>query len=276
MSRQPQGRHVRANGVRLHYLRYGGAGPALVLVPGIASPAMLWDHVGRWLGKRHDCFILDVRGRGLSESGPLLDYGVDACAADVLAFGRALGLQRPIVVGHSMGARIALRANRLDAGAFGPMVLLDPPTSGPGRRHYPIPMKRTLDLVRAAHRGEAEAALRQPDQAPWPEDLLLLRAEWLATVDERAIQVTYDDFRGQDMFADLAQARGPVSLICAGKGGVVSDEDVRDMLALNPRLRTLRLPTAGHQMQVDDFPAFCEALAGVLGDAAPPSRQESP
>lgn len=270
-----QGRHLRANGVRQHYLRYGGAGPALVLVPGIASPAMLWDHVGRWLGETHDCFILDVRGRGLSESGPHLDYAVDACAADVLAFVRGLGLRRPIVVGHSMGARIAVRAHRLDGAVFGPVVLLDPPTSGPGRRPYPIPMERTLNLVRAAHRGEAEAALREPGQAPWPEDLLLLRAEWLSTVDERAIEVAYDDFHGQDMFADVAQARGPIALVCAGKGGVVSDDDVREMTALNPRLRTLRLPTAGHQMQVDDFPAFRQALASVLADRDDALSEES-
>ncbi|HWI80103.1 MAG TPA: alpha/beta hydrolase, partial [Ramlibacter sp.] len=43
------GGHVRANGIRQHYLRYGDSGPPLVLVPGIVSPAALWDRAGRWL-----------------------------------------------------------------------------------------------------------------------------------------------------------------------------------------------------------------------------------
>ena len=38
-SRLSYGAHVHANGIRQHYLRYGGPGPALVLVPGITSPA---------------------------------------------------------------------------------------------------------------------------------------------------------------------------------------------------------------------------------------------
>ena len=40
---------VRANGVRLHLLRYGGQGPRLLLLPGITSPAITWGFVAdRW------------------------------------------------------------------------------------------------------------------------------------------------------------------------------------------------------------------------------------
>lgn len=272
--KQPQSEHVHANGIRLHCLRYGGSGPALVLVPGIVSPAMLWDHVGRWLGERYDCHILDVRGRGLSDSGPQLDYGLDACAADTLGLVRALGLQHPIMVGHSMGARILLRAQRKDPALLGPLVLLEPPTSGPGRRPYPIPMARTLNLVRAAHRGEAEALLREPGQPVWPEYLLLLRAEWLATCDERAVEAAYADFHGQDMFADLAQVNTPLALICAGRGGVVSDSDLQEMQELQARLHSQRLPQAGHQMQVDDFDGFCQALSRALSHIQTPLEEK--
>ena len=40
------GGHVRANGIRQHYLRYGGKGAPLVLIPGITSPAITWGFVG--------------------------------------------------------------------------------------------------------------------------------------------------------------------------------------------------------------------------------------
>lgn len=277
------GKHVRANGIRQHYLRYGGAGPVVLLVPGIVSPAALWDHVGQWLGLSHDCYILDVRGRGLSESGPHLDYGVDACASDILAFAEALALGRHVVLGHSMGARIALRAARIDASSISQLILLDPPTSGPGRRPYPVPMERTLKLLRAAQRGSGELALRDPGQAPWPEALLVKRAEWLPTCDERAVYVTYDDFHQQDMHADLQAVQVPAELICAGKGGVVSEDDVREMQGLNPRLRVTRLAAAGHQLQVDDFEGLCASLALALhgplhsplhGPLHSPSNQE--
>jgi N-formylmaleamate deformylase len=266
------GGHVRANGIRQHYLRYGDSGPPVVLVPGIVSPAALWDRVGQWLGQTHQCYVLDVRGRGLSEAGAHLDYGVDSCAADVVGFAQALDLPRPVLMGHSMGARIALRAARQAPLEFKALLLLDPPTSGPARRPYPIPLARTLDLLRAARRGEGEAALRQPGQPTWPEELLRLRAEWLPTCDERAVYVAYDDFHQQDMFADLAVVKAPATLICAGKGGVVSDSDVDEMRRLLPALAVTRLPKAGHQLQVDDFDGMCAALAPALALAGPKSK----
>jgi hypothetical protein len=68
------GGNVQANGIRQHYLRYGGKGPALILIPGITSPAITWGFVAERLGEHFDTYVLDVRGRGLSSTGPELDY----------------------------------------------------------------------------------------------------------------------------------------------------------------------------------------------------------
>lgn len=261
---QGKGAHLRANGIRQHYLHFAGIGPSMLIIPGIVSPAILWRHVGEWLSDNYDCYILDVRGRGLSESGPHLDYGVNACALDVVSFVKAMEIETPIVVGHSMGGRIALRAATLSPGLFGALVLVDPPTSGPGRRSYPVPKARTLDLLRAAHRGEALESIRRSKANPWPDELQRLRAEWLATCDERAVHVTYDDFHNEDIFADLARTKEPLSLLCAGEGGVVSDADVADMHQLHSDFSTTRLSGAGHQMQAENFEAFKQALGEIL------------
>lgn len=104
------GAHVHANDIRQHYLRYGGHGPALILVPGITSPAITWGFVAERLGEKYDVYVLDVRGRGLSSSGPELAYDAETCAQDVSAFAAALNLDSYALLGHSMGARFALRA----------------------------------------------------------------------------------------------------------------------------------------------------------------------
>ncbi|WP_423056696.1 alpha/beta fold hydrolase, partial [Achromobacter xylosoxidans] len=81
------GANVHANGIRQHYLRYGGADgaraerDALILIPGITSPAVTWGFVAERLGQRYDTYVLDVRGRGLSSADPGLDYSLDAQAA---------------------------------------------------------------------------------------------------------------------------------------------------------------------------------------------------
>lgn len=84
------GAHVHANGIRQHYLRYGGHGPALILIPGITSPAITRGFVAERLGEKYDVYVLDVRGRGLSSSGPELAYDAETCAQDVNAFAAAL------------------------------------------------------------------------------------------------------------------------------------------------------------------------------------------
>ena len=98
------GKHIRANGIRQHYLRFGGTGPALILVPGIASPAAMWAFVASRVCEHFDVYVLDVRGRGLSEAGDHLDYGLDACAQDIVALAEQLGLTGYTILGHSDGS----------------------------------------------------------------------------------------------------------------------------------------------------------------------------
>ena len=259
------GAHVRANGIRQHYLRFGGKGTALVVIPGIMTPAILWSDVADRLGKVFDTYVLDVRGRGLSESGEHLDYGIDACAADVLALVPALGFGKAILVGHSNGARIAIRAARGADAPFERIVLLDPPVSGPGRRPYPSPLEPMLKLLEAARRGEGWEGLLASPYPRWPEPLMRLRAQWMHTCDPRAASVTHRGFHEDDIHADLPLLKAPVALIAAGKGGVISDADEEEIRRLNPAIATTRVKGAGHQMQVDDFEGTFAALSQALG-----------
>ena len=144
------------------------------------------------------------------------------------------------------------------------IVLADPPVSGPGRRAYPSPLPAVLELLRAARRGEADAALRRPGVAPWPEALLRVRAEWLHTCDERAAVEAHRSFHEDDIHADLPQIRIPMALLVAGRGGVILPEDVAEILKLAPKIEVRKVEGAGHQMQVDDLEGFLAALGSVL------------
>ena len=137
MSNFLYGANVHANGIRQHVLRYGGSDgerarrDPVILIPGITSPAVTWGFVAERFGRHVDTYVLDVRGRGLSSSGPGLDYSLDAQAADVVALAQALGLKRYTLVGHSMGGRIAVRAARSQPAGLSQLIIVDPPVSGP-------------------------------------------------------------------------------------------------------------------------------------------------
>ncbi len=271
------GAHVHANGIRQHYLRYGGSDGVrarrdpVILIPGITSPAVTWGFVGERLGRQFDTYVLDVRGRGLSEASDALDYGLDAQAADVVAFAEALGLRRHSIVGHSMGARIGIRAAAAARG-LARLAAIDPPVSGPGRRPYPAKLSWYVDSIRAAREGLSLERMRAFCPT-WTDDQLRLRAQWLHTCDERAVVESFDGFQRDDIHADLAAVKVPFLLMTAGRGDVVRAEDVAEIRTLAPQVQVAHVPDAGHMVPWDDEEGFHAALRQFLG-ASPDTAME--
>ncbi|MGO4395277.1 alpha/beta fold hydrolase [Variovorax sp. M-6] len=264
------GAQVHANGIRQHYLRHGGAQgeratrDAVILLPGITSPAVTWGFVAERFGRHFDTYVLDIRGRGLSESSDALDYGLDAQASDVIAFAQALGLQRYALVGHSMGGRIGIRAAGRRPAGLTRLVAVDPPVSGPGRRAYPAKLPWYVDSMQLARQGMTLEQMR--DFCPtWSDEQLRLRAQWLHTCDERAIVQSFEDFQRDDIHADLPRIDVPLLLMTAERGDVVREADVDEMRSLVPSLREARVAGAGHMIPWDNEQGFHRAFGDFLG-----------
>ncbi len=96
-------RFVETNGIRLHYLDSSGAGPALVLAPGLTANAHSFGGLLRLgLGDVARVIALDLRGRGESDSPPS-GYTMEEHARDVIGLLDALELDRVVMGGHSFG-----------------------------------------------------------------------------------------------------------------------------------------------------------------------------
>lgn len=264
------GYNISGNGIRLHLVHHPGPGPQLLVVPGITSPAVTWGFVGDRLAERFDVHVLDVRGRGLSEVGPL-DYSLDAMAADLIAVATAEGLDRPLVLGHSMGARIAIRGARVAAGSLSGLILVDPPVSGPGRRAYPSAWQWYEDSILLAQKG-CSADDMSRFCPTWSAQQRALRAEWLHTCQLDAIRTAYDGFHTDDIHTDLAQISLPMRLVVAGGAPVIQPQDVAEICALAPQVEVRTIPDAGHMIPWDDLEGF---LAAVM-DFAVPTLPKSP
>lgn len=266
------GANVHANGIRQHYLRYGGQQgaraqrDAVIIVPGITSPAITWGFVGERFGQQFDTYVLDIRGRGLSEASDTLDYSLDAQAADVIAFAQALGLSRYALVGHSMGGRIALRAAGQQPNGLTRLVLADPPVSGPGRRAYPSKWPWYADSMALARKG-CDAEQMRAFCPTWTQEQLELRAEWLHTCDERAIVTSFEGFHGNDVHVDFPKVKVPTLLLTAARGDVVLDADVAEIQSLLPGTDHVRVADAGHMIPWDNEEGFYQAFGQFLGAA---------
>ena len=103
----PKDCFVDLRGLPFHYRDWGGQGRPVLLLHGLASTCHIWDLVAPALARDFAVVAMDQRGHGQSAQ---VDEGYDF--ATVLGDARAmighLGWDRPIVVGHSWGADVAL------------------------------------------------------------------------------------------------------------------------------------------------------------------------
>jgi pimeloyl-ACP methyl ester carboxylesterase len=95
-------------GLRLHYLDWGGDGPPIVLLHGLSSSARIWDLMAPLLADKFHVIAVDQRSHGQSDR-PDDGYDFRSTTADIAELIRELGLERPIVVGHSWGANVTLQ-----------------------------------------------------------------------------------------------------------------------------------------------------------------------
>lgn len=95
--------YVMANGIRIHYWRTGGDKPPLVLAHGSSDDGLCWTNLAKELTDGYDIIMFDARGHGLSDP-PKRDDPADVQVEDLAGLIKALGLQRPILMGHSMGS----------------------------------------------------------------------------------------------------------------------------------------------------------------------------
>ncbi|HMJ33514.1 MAG TPA: alpha/beta hydrolase [Baekduia sp.] len=257
-----QSTYVQRDGVRLHVLDYGGDRRPLIVLPGITSPAVTWDFVVRELRDLVRPVVLDCRGRGLSDTGP--SYAVAEYAADVEATVAALGLDAPLLLGHSMGARIASYAAASSSVPFGASIIVDPPLSGPGRGGYPTPRAAFLEQLHEGQRG-TNADEVQRFYPRWPRPELEVRARWVASCDEHAVLESLRLFSEvEDFFTWWPAVPAPTALIYGGASPVVTADGVREAAAANPAATVHEVRGAGHMVPWDELDAFMAVVRPLL------------
>lgn len=98
---QPQSGFVHVNGIRLHYLDWGGQGPALIFLTGLGSSAYIFSGLAPRFSDQFRVLALTRRGHGDSDS-PTTGYDPDTLVEDIRQFMDALHIEQAILAGHSL------------------------------------------------------------------------------------------------------------------------------------------------------------------------------
>ncbi|MGB5975866.1 MAG: alpha/beta fold hydrolase, partial [Cyclobacteriaceae bacterium] len=115
-----------------------GEGKPLVILHGLFGSSDNWVTVGRELAKTYKVYLVDMRNHGDSPHSETHSY--DSMGEDVLAFLDEHNLERPLVIGHSMGGKAAMNFAVKHPDRFEKLVIVDI-----APKAYPVHHRGILD-----------------------------------------------------------------------------------------------------------------------------------
>jgi 2-succinyl-6-hydroxy-2,4-cyclohexadiene-1-carboxylate synthase len=256
-----------------HVVSGDARGPAILFLHGFMSSAADWWGVRAALNSSHRCLAVDLPGHGASLDLPHPQvYTAGGAALGLLDLLDELNLERPVVVGYSMGGRLALylalRHPERCAGLF--LESASPGIENPAERRA----RREADEERARRleSGDFETFL-----ADWYRQPLFAS---LAR-HERLVEKIVEARRGNDpgelarslrglgagsqpsLWDELAGLQVP-TLAVAGELDEKYVGIASRMTTLNPRLRTVVVPGAGHNVRLEAPEAYLALLQDLL------------
>ncbi|MCC7368538.1 MAG: alpha/beta hydrolase [Chloroflexi bacterium] len=279
----PADPELQVNGLAFHLLDWGGTSQTPVLfLHGGSLTAHTWDLVCLSLRDEYRCFALDLRGHGDSSWSPDGDYSLGAYAADVEGVVEALGLDRFILVGMSLGGAIALTYAGRHAVRLAGLVIVDTGPEGrpSGRARIAnfVSHDRELPSIEDfVTRAMAFNPRRQPE---------LLRRSLLHNLRETptgAWTWKWDprlrrprdpgdaDRRRAGLWDAVSLITCPTLVLRGGDSDVFHDEDAERLAAALPRGAWVRIDGAGHTVQGDRPVATASTLRtffASIGDGA--------
>ena len=243
-----------------------GSGPAIILIPGLMTPGDVWDTTVERYRHRYELHMLTLAGFGgpPSVGAPFLPRVRD----EVIAYVRNQGLQRPLVVGHSLGGFLAFWIAATTPDLVGGVVAVDG-----------VPFLPALGNAYVT----AEAATGQAEQirglyASFSRDQLVAQSrlalqgmitaetdrdralEWAAACDPAAVGLAIAELMSIDLREATAAITAPTLLIGALGAAPESmraafEEGYRAQVSRIPAARVIMAAAARHFVMLDD-PAF--------------------
>ena len=224
--------------VFLHY--FGGSGRSWIPVMDLLACGDFY------------CIAPDLRGFGesLATTDRARDYSVRSWSNDVVELTRFLALRRFVLVGHSMGGKIALMvAARAPAGLEAVVLVApSPPTA------EPMPAKERARLLEGY--GDAAAArqtLRKITAQPLSRARVALAVEDNLRTSPAAWRAWLERGSRENISAKLNAVNAPVSIIVGGADETITASLVRREINARLRLHTVvhTIPNAGHLLPLE-------------------------
>jgi pimeloyl-ACP methyl ester carboxylesterase len=237
--------YAELDGLRLYYERAGSGERELLFLPGWCCDHTAFQPQFDHFARGQAVTALDLRGAGRSDS-PGDGYSIPELADDVAAFCAAVGIEKPVVVGHSLGGLIAVELGGRYQSLPSALVLVDP---GP---IDPLPdmveffngfaeQLEGPDGAEVRRRHVHEMGARDEGLARWIVEHMCIPEQSVAAAVIRGVS----EWNGREPFA---RCKVPVLML---RDGVGEDPDFVRLQQLKPGLEVGITVGAGHFIQLE-------------------------
>ena len=266
---------VDVNGINIHYDRTGRGKPPFILLHGITDSGRTWAPVAEVLTEKYDVIMPDAYGHGLSAR---IDKSIPQQSHVDHLYGLidALGLQRPLLMGHSMGAGTVAGIASQYPDLPRAIVLEDPAWRDPEpglspeeiltRKRRSRMVARWTGILQQKSSNELISHCRK-NNPTWPEAELAPWADSKLQFD----MSFYTAMRSNDRtYRETASKISCPTLLISGDpvlGGIVTPEVASTAGGLwkdASRSHWLQIQGAGHNIRREQFQTFCDGLLAFL------------
>ncbi|MAT99829.1 MAG: hypothetical protein CL608_22030 [Anaerolineaceae bacterium] len=255
--------------LKIFYHRHidGGGKTPLLLLHGYTDNGRCWQRAANDLADQYDVIMPDARGHGRTQ-GAVQKFSYQQLAQDVQAVIEGMGLERPFLFGHSMGALTALIVAANEPDQVRGIVLEDPPfidesrpnflkkkfmqkAAADSRAFQKQPLSERIAVCRANDPGWVEAEV-----IPWAES----KGEYNPEILDAAVRVRMHQVRWREA---AAQVKCPALLVTAERG-IVTPEIAAEAIGLMPNCELIQIPAAGHCIHRDAYAPTMQVVTRFL------------
>jgi pimeloyl-ACP methyl ester carboxylesterase len=260
----------------------------MILIPGLASSGDTWTSTVARYSDRYECHVLTLAG--FAGAPPIAEPLLAAVRAELPRYIRDRHLQRPLVVGHSLGGTLAFALASDHPELVGPLVVVDmvPFLAGTAMQMQSLdearPRIAAMRSYMSAMSDEqwtkyAKSGESVKYMVTAPSDLATI-AGWSVASDRRAVTNALADVYGLDLRENVARITAPVLALGTWKG--VHDQVLEaakveitrpafvqsfaEQYAKLPRLHFVLSDTTRHFIMFDDPEWFFRQLDAFLAD----------
>jgi esterase len=252
-AQSPQDRFITVDGLRIHYLDYGGEGKQpLILLHGIGRVAHTFDHLAAHFTPNYHVMSVDMRGHGDSGWDPKGAYLVEDYTKDIEGMATQLRLRNIVLWGNSTGGRVAQVFAGMHPDLVAGVIAEDVGPERPREVADSVTNRMKQEDERGwASEDELFAELKRSN-ARTPDEILraLVKHGSKRKADGRVIWKRdpniSNGFVPTDLWRFIRQIKSPIIYILGGRSTIVSAATQQQLKETLPQVQIESLPGLGH------------------------------